>query len=208
MLPELETIVRTVAAAFVLLVPGAAAASGFEWHSVRYGRRGRDWVLRLLLFSGLWLGAGFALWRWLAAEYWDELIGREPVPWWLNVVPVTFVVVPYGIGWMLGWLTVRHPSRMRKVLGGNREPTAWDHVFETRQAGFVRCRLRNGRWVGGLYVKHAPVTSWAATDEADRDLYLARAILFNQDDGSPVLHDGVPFETQGGILLQRSDIES
>lgn len=28
---------------------------------------------------------------------------------------------------------------MRAFLGGNRTPTAWDHLFEGREAGFVRC---------------------------------------------------------------------
>lgn len=151
MVPEFESIARTTAVAFVLLVPGAAAAAGFEWHSVRYSRRGRDWVLRLLLLSGLWLAGGFWLWHWLAMNYWDDLSARRPVPWWVYVVPLAFVVLPYVVGWLLGWLTVQFPAWMRRVLGGNRTPTAWDHLFIHGTAGSVRCRLRSGRWVGGSY---------------------------------------------------------
>ncbi len=80
MVPELETIARTAALTFVALVPGASAAAGFEWHSVRYGRRRKDWVLRLLLFSGLWLAAGFWVWHWLAMSYWAEFVALRPVP--------------------------------------------------------------------------------------------------------------------------------
>ena len=181
MVPELEAVARTAALTFVALVPGASAAAGFEWHSVRYSRRRKDWVLRLLLFSGLWLAAGFWLWHSLARNYWDDLVALEPLPWYVNLVPTGFVVVPYAFGWSVGWLTASQPGRMRWLLGGNRTPTAWDHLFETRAIGLLRCRLRSGRWVGGFYVEDAPVTSYAATDEDDRDLYLARAILFDQE---------------------------
>ena len=208
MIPELETIARTAALTFVALVPGASAAAGFEWHSVRYGRRRKDWVLRLLLFSGLWLAVGFWVWHWLAMNYWADFVALQPVPWYVNFIPTGFVVVPYALGWSMGWLTARSPRRVRWLLGGNRTPTAWDHLFEQRAIGLLRCRLRSGRWVGGLYIEHEPVTSYAATDEDDRDLYLARTILLDQETAAPVLRDGVPVETSGGILLQRSDIES
>ncbi len=208
MVPELETIARTAALTFVALVPEASAAAGFEWHSVRYGRRRKDWVLRLLLFSGLWLAAGFWVWHWLTMSYWAEFVALRPVPWYVNFVPTGFVVVPYALGWGMGWLTARSPRRMRWLLGENRTPTAWDHLFEQRAIGVLRCRLRSGRWVGGLYIEHEPVTSYAAIDEDDRDLYLARAILFHQETAAPVLRDGVPVETRGGILLQRRDVES
>ncbi|WP_420625964.1 hypothetical protein [Candidatus Poriferisodalis sp.] len=48
----------------------------------------------------------------------------------------------------------------------------------------------------------------ACTDGNERDLYLAQAILFDQETAAPVLRDGVPVETNGGILLQRRDVES
>ena len=175
---------------------------------MRYGRRRKDWVLRLLLFSGLWLAAGFWVWHWLAMNHWAEFVALQPVPWYVNFIPTGFVVVPYALGWGMGWFTARSPRRLRWLLGENRTPTAWDHLFEQRSIGLLRCRLRSGRWVGGLYIEHEPVTSYAATDEDDRDLYLAWAILFDQETAAPVLRDGVPVETRGGILLQRHDVES
>lgn len=208
MVSELETTLRTVAVAFVALVPGAAAAAGFEWHSVRYGRRSKDWVLRLLLFSGLWLAAGFWAWHWLAMNHWASLVSLRPVPWYVNLVPASFVGVPYTFGWGVGWLTAHAPHRMRRLLGGNRTPTAWDHLFETQEAGLLRCRLRSGRWVGGFYAEDKKATSYAGADDDDRDLYIARAILFDQQTAAPVLRNGVPVETNGGILLQRRDVES
>ena len=208
MIPELEAVTRTAALAFVALVPGASATAGFEWHAVRYGQRRKDWVLRLLLVSGVWLAAGFWALHWLAMNYWHDVVALRPVPWHVNLVPADFVAVPYAFGWGIGWLTAHLPGRMRWLLGGNRTPTAWDHLFETQAVGLLRCRLRSGRWVGGFYAQDQPVTSFAGTDGDDRDLYLARAVLFDQQTAAPVLRDGVPVQTRGGILLLRRDVES
>ena len=122
MLPEFETIARSAAVAFALLVPGASAAAGFEWHSVRYSRRRKDWVLRLRLFSGLWLGAGFWPWHWLAMNHWDDLAARRPVPWFVYVVPLGFVVVPYGAGLGDGMVDECLPTR--NAQGPRRQPDA------------------------------------------------------------------------------------
>lgn len=208
MLPEFETIARTAAVAFVLLVPGAAAAAGFEWHAVRYSRRGRDWGLRLLLFSGVWLAAGFWVWHSLALRYWDDLADRKPVSWWVYLVPLGFVFAPYVVGWGLGWLTTKHPRRMRRLLGVNRAPTAWDQLFGSREAGFVRCRLRSGRWVGGLYGNAEPIPSYASTGDERWDVYIAKAVFFDEA-GVPVRDDeGDLWLTGSGILLESQEIES
>lgn len=208
MIPEFATVARTAAVTFVLLVPGAAAAAGFEWHAVRYSRRRKDWVLRLLLFSGMWLAAGFWLWNWLAGNYWDDLIAREPVPWYVYTVPAGFVAVPYVLGRALGWLAARQPHRMRTLLGVNRAPTAWDHLFGSRKAGFIRCRLVSGRWVGGLYGAAAPIQSYAATEDDRWDLYIATEVLFD-DAGIPKRDDeGRLLLSRSGILLDSQQIES
>ncbi|WP_419944569.1 DUF6338 family protein [Candidatus Poriferisodalis sp.] len=208
MLPEFESITRSAAVAFALLVPGASAAAGFEWHSVRYSRRRKDWVLRLLLFSGLWLGAGFWLWHSLAVDHWDDLVARKPLPWFVYAVPLGFVVVPYGLGWALGWMTSAFPRGMRKVLGGNRTPTAWDHLFDHGTAGSVRCRLRSGRWVGGSYEETGQIDSFASADDTMVDVYISKAVEYDQDSGAPLLRDGEPAWTGGGLLLRWDEIES
>lgn len=97
---------------------------------------------------------------------------------------------------------------MSRLLGPIRAPSAWDLLFDTREAGFVSCRLRSGRWVGGLYVDAVPVRSYVGADGPVQDIYLARAAVFDQDSGNPVRRDGDYVWTGGGILLKWADIES
>ena len=72
----------------------------------------------------------------------------------------------------------------------------------------MSCRLRSGRWVGGLYVDAVPVRSYVGADGPVQDIYLARAAVFDQDSGNPVRRDGDYVWTGGGILLKWADIES
>ena len=41
---------------------------------------------------------------------------------------------------------------MARLVGPVRAPFAWDLLFDTREAGFVSCRLRSGRWVAYMWM--------------------------------------------------------
>ena len=115
---------------------------------------------------------------------------------------------PTGLGWAMGWLTSAFPRGMRKVLGGNRTPTAWDHLFSQGKAGSVRCRLRSGRCVGGSYEDVGRINSFASADDALIDVYISKAVEYDQDTGVPLLRNGEPAWTGGGLLLRWNEIES
>ena len=159
------TIAPTATVIVVMLMPGACAAAGFEWHAQRYGRRGKGWVLSLILHSGLWFALGAWPLHWLAITYWDRVVALDPLPWALYLVPAMYLVVPAAGGWGLGKLATKFPAEVKALLGRNREPTAWDYLFGAEKVGFLHCRLRSGRWVGGLYGEAEEITSWASSDE-------------------------------------------
>ena len=192
----------------VLLLPGAFAAWGFERHVQRYGRRLKDWFLRLAGLSAVCLAVGAGPLYWLVATYWRDFAEREPLPAWLYLVPGLYLVLPASGGWVLGLLVRRTGSTMSRLLGPTRAPSAWDSLFEAGDVGFVTCRLRSGRWVGGLYSDADPIRSYAGADGPVPDIYLAHAVEFDQDSGYPVRLDGDYVWTSGGILLKWADIES
>lgn len=97
---------------------------------------------------------------------------------------------------------------MSRLLGPIRAPSAWDLLFDTADAGFVRCRLRSGRWVGGFYANAVPIRSYVGADGPAQDIYIAHAVEFDQDTGDPDSLDGGYVWTGGGILLKWADIES
>lgn len=218
----------------VLLLPGAFAAWGFERHAQRYGRRLKDWLLRLAGLSAVCLAAGAWPLHWVVSSYWDDFVQGRPLPWPIFLAPIAYLGVPTAAGWWFGLQTrplksidseSREPLRtrlgsvlrlpiLRRVVSGlpgpNRAPTAWNALFDARKAGFVRCRLRSGRWVGGLYATASPVSSYVGPEGPDQDIYIAYAAEFDQGTGDPVLHEGgVRFMwLRGGILLKWADIES
>jgi len=218
----------------VLLLPGAFAAWGFERHVRRYGRRLKDWLLRLAGLSAVCLAVGAWPLHWVVSSYWDDFIDGGALPWFVFLAPVAYLAVPAAVGWSLGllmrprnlvesqphrplrvWFTsaLRKPILRRiasRLPGPNRAPTAWDALFEARKAGLIRCRLRSGRWVGGLYARASPVSSYVGPEGPDQDIYVAYAAEFNQDTGEPALRvdDGDLVWLGGGILLKWADIES
>ena len=217
-----------------LLLPGAFAAWGFERHVQRYGRRLKDWLLRLAGLSAVCLALGAWPLHWVVSSYWDDFTQGRALPWYVFLAPVAYLAVPAAVGWSLGLLMrprnliesePRMPLRMRlrsalrrpilrrvasQLPGPHRAPTAWDALFDARQAGFVRCRLRSGRWVGGLYAKASPVSSYVGPEGPEQDIYVAYAAEFDQGTGEPALREdkrGLVW-LNGGILLKWADIES
>lgn len=218
----------------VLLLPGAFAAWGFERHVQRYGRRLKDWLLRLAGLSAVCLAVGAWPLHWVVSSYWDDFARGRALPWYVFLTPVAYLAVPAAVGWSLGLLmrprnliasATREPLRtrlgsvlrrpiLRRVAsalpGPNRAPTAWDALFDARASGFIRCRLRSGRWVGGLYARASPVSSYVGPEGPDQDIYIAYAAEFDQGTGEPALRE----DTQGlvwlngGVLLKWADIES
>ena len=218
----------------VLLLPGAFAAWGFERHAQRYGRRLKDWLLRLAGLSAVCLAVGAWPLHWVISSYWDDFTDGKALPWLVYLAPVAYLAVPAAVGWWLGLLmrprnlleseprksfrtrlksALRQPVLRRaasRLPGPHRAPSAWDALFDAREAGFVRCRLRSGRWVGGLYAKASPVSSYVGPEGPDQDIYIAYAAEFDQGTGEPALKEGEDelVWLNGGILLKWADIES
>ena len=88
----------------VLLLPGAFAAWGFERHVQRYGRRLKDWLLRLAGLSAGCLAVGAWPLHWLASSYWDDFTDGTALPWPVFLAPVAYLAVPAAVGWLLGLL--------------------------------------------------------------------------------------------------------
>lgn len=196
---------------FVFLLPGAFFAWGFERNVPRYGKKLKDWLLRLAGMSAVCLAAGAWLLHWLVTSHWDDFAAGRMLPWPVYLAPVVYVAAPAAVGWGCGWLLGRSRptgALYQRILAPRRAPTAWDHLFAQGTAGFVRCRLHSGRWVGGLYDRSNPVTSYTSDGEVAQDLYIARAAEFDQDTGAAVMRRGDYAWTQGGIYLKMDDIES
>ena len=129
----------------VLLLPGAFAAWGFERHVQRYGRRLKDWLLRLAGLSAVCLALGAGPLYWLMATYGRDFAARQALPWWLYLVPGLYLVLPASGGWALGLLVRRSGSPMSRLPRSDPRPVRLGSAVRHRRAsGFVRCRLAVG----------------------------------------------------------------
>ncbi|MFE0155519.1 DUF6338 family protein [Nonomuraea sp. NPDC059007] len=44
-------------------------------------------------------------------------------------------------------------------------PTSWDYAFASRRAGFIRARLKSGRWIGGWYGYNSHASAYPQTPD-------------------------------------------
>lgn len=210
MTSALDALVLTL----ISLLPGAFAAWGFERNVPRYSHRSRDWVIRLAGASAICLCAGSWPIYWIYANYWDQLSAGKTVPRLLFLVPFAYLFLPFCFGWFAGIAVNRRGGGLGRLLASNRAPTAWDHVFATRQPALVRCRLHSGAWVGGLFSSGMVSSdgiggaSYASNAIDDQDIFIAFAIEFDQRTGETrVVGDDYAW-TGGGVLIKWSDVES
>ncbi len=195
----------------VLVLPGAFFSWGLERHLPHYSMLFKDWLVRPAGATALWNAVAAWPLHWLYTSYWDDLSQQKPLPWPIYLTPIAYLVVPAAAGWTSGWSFKRaecRSMRFAKVFAPNRHPTSWDEIFGADTPGFVRCRLQSGRWVGGLYHQEQPIRSSASFGKvSERDLYISRAVHFDQDSGSPMIRNNQHALKGGGIHLRASEIE-
>ena len=192
----------------VALLPGALFVWGFERNAGRYGIGLKDRVLRLVGSSAVFLALSASGLYWLYASYWDQFSTREPLPVWLVAMPITYVAVPGIVGWILGVHVRRGTGWIRALAGPDRAPRAWDHLFQDRPAGLVRCKMKSGTWVGGEYAEAEGMRPYASGYPENQELYLARSLEISPDDGRFILDENSQMiRGEGGLLMRWEEIE-
>lgn len=203
----------------VAMLPGACAAWGYRRHTSSYGNRLRDWLLRLGgLSAAMWCVGGWPAY-WVYANYREPFAAGDALPRALALVPVAYLALPLVAGWMLGRGVAADRRWAVWLTGSRRAPRAWDHLFERHRSGFVRCRMKSGAWIGGLFDGTSTPSSYAAGETDQLDLYISRALHLDQQTGaftyrSPNALDGPAHGhgamldfTGGGLLMKWSEVE-
>lgn len=93
---------------------------------------------------------------------------------------------------------------MSQVLNGpDPAPRAWDHVFGTPRDAWIRLRLNDGTWLGGLWERVGSDCSYASGFPYEQDLYLCRTVPVDPDSGAyrPDAQAGP------GVLLRWSEVQ-
>jgi hypothetical protein len=135
----------------VALLPGALYVWAFERQAGRYGIGLSDRVLRFVggsaVFLAVFAGPLYALY----IQFARDVAAARPLPLWLVMLPLAYVGLPLVAGTLLGVGLRRDWHLARIVAGPDPAPRAWDHLFQYRVDGWIRCRMKSGIWLGGAY---------------------------------------------------------
>nr|MDE0500571.1 DUF6338 family protein [bacterium] len=198
------------AASFVLaaLLPGALLVWSFERWAGRYGIGLQDRALRFAGGSAVFLSISAGPIYWLYANHWDDFASRQVLPGWMWTIPILYTVAPLVGGGVLGYGWKNNWSWARFVSGRDRTPRAWDHLFQDRPAGGVRCKLKSGTWIGGIFGQIDGRRPFAAGYPESQDLYLPAILSLDPDSGEINTNaDGNPEIMDSGILIRWEEIE-
>jgi len=209
---------------FVLVVlPGAVYVWSFERIVGRWGIGFADRLFRFAAASAVFLAVFSAplYFLWLefihhrvveedgSVRFVNRLADGEDIPVWLFVVPIAYVTIPAAAGTAVGHAVAARSrgwrSLSRILVGRDPAPRAWDFLFSSRPSAVMRMRLKDGgAWLGGLFGE----SSYAAGyPEEPQDLFLERAYVMNQEDGSFVTDDqGRPEELGSGVIVRWDEV--
>lgn len=189
-----------ILAAAIALLPGGIFTWRFE---AAVGRR-RDGVgdrlLRIFIVSAIFV----ALFGWVAYYYgypqWLRLLDDNLEPaWWAWLLPVAYVALPGLAGHAAGRLY--RITRVARFFDRGHD-TAWEKVFTTPWAGYIRLKLTDDTWVYGPW----GAGSYAASHEPF-DLFVSDT-AFVRTDGQPVTDDdGRPKLRGFGVLIAWSAVQ-
>ena len=193
-------------AAFV--IPGAVFVWRFEAQAGSYGVGLKDRALRLMGASAVLFSLSAWALYWAYIEYRPTFAELAMPPWWFWIVPILYTIGPGVIGSLLGYAWKKNWLGARFIIGKNRAPRAWDHLFQDEPAGIVRCKLRSKTWIGGVYAEGYGNEPYTSGYPEPQDMYLPAMIDINPETGETITdEDDIPIVLDWGVLLRWEDIE-
>lgn len=199
---------QAVTLLIVALLPGAFFVWGFERNAGRYGIGLKDRALRLVGVSSVFIAVFATVLYWLYANYWQAFKSGDPLPTGLVIAPIAYLSIPGALGWFAGSRLRRGSKWARSLAGSSRAPRAWDHLFQDRRGGWIRCRMKSGAWIAGAYAAVEDVEPYASGYPEPQEIFLARSIEIDRDDGNFVYDDDErPQFGAGGLLIRWGEIE-
>lgn len=188
------------------VLPGALYTWSFEQQAGRWGAVAGDRVQRFLGASAFFLVAELpVLYGWVYRTFvvTGDIRAGRPLPFWVWVLPIAFVVVPVGAGQIVGRAAYHRRGWVKILTGPSPAPRAWDALFATAElTGWIRLRLTDDSWVCGLWgpSPNTGLTSYAAGYPEGQDLLIAEVVEADGD-GEFLTEHGLPVLTGRSLLI-------
>lgn len=201
---------EAVGVAAIALLPGALYIWGFERQVGAWGIGFSDRLLRFFATSAIFhaLIAPLTYWLWATYIRTGTLSAGRPLPIWLWPVVLVYVVLPFGLGTIVGRSTREAREWARLFTGPDPAPRAWDHFFAARPDGWIRLKLKSGVWVGGAYApSDGGIQSYAAGYPEPQDIFLAETVEVDPETGTFVLEEEEPVFRGTSLLIRWEEVE-
>lgn len=131
------------------IVPGILFKVGYEAVVGPWGAHATDRLLRVLAtsaaFHAVFAVATYTLWQQFIATGALASPDAEP-PEWLLLIPLAYIGIPYVVGIVFGKVVKQGPWILPDP-----HPTAREYLFGFQREGWVRLKLKDGRWLAGSY---------------------------------------------------------
>jgi hypothetical protein len=196
---------QTLIIAILTVVPGGVYTWAFEQQAGRYGANFGDRVQRFLAVSvllvTLQLPVLYLAVRHLLREGFKPF--EDNLPWWLWLVALAYVAVPFLLGRLVGLGTAQRARWATWITGPAPAPRAWDELFSRPDLnGWIRVQLSDGRWVCGLWGTSTTtgLTSYASGYPEEKDLLIAE-IAETDENGEFITEEGAPVLTGRAAMV-------
>jgi hypothetical protein len=192
---------QAIAVLTLALIPGSLYFWAFERQTGRWGIGLSDRVLRFIGASALFHVAFAPASYWLWANEWPRARDGEPLSLWLWALALLYVAMPIVAGTTVGFATRVGLTWARFFAGPHPAPRAWDYLFEREPDGYVRLRLKSGRWIAGLFAEVDGRAPYTAGYPEPQDLLLPATVKIDPETGEFPLDDDGRVQLQRGALL-------
>lgn len=202
----------TTALLAAALLPGAFFQWAYERNAGRYSIGLKDRFLRISGMSAVML----AVFAWplhrLYANYWQRIVDGDSLPRLIYTIPIVYFLVPLVLGWLYGYSLKNGQAWATLLAGSGRFSTAWDYALHEREGAWIRCKLKSGVWVGGVFANKVNGTnnskkrSYASGYPEPHELYIEPTVILDEDTGEFLFTGDKPQFGLGGLWLKGEDI--
>jgi len=190
--------VQALAIAVVVVLPGALGVWGYERRVGKWSIGSPDRVIRFIASSAAFHAALAPLTYWLWRHYIHSgrLERHDTLPAFLWVALLLYLAMLYAVGRIAGWAATGDP-RLGRLGQTSPVPLSWDYFFATNPNGWMRIRLKSGRWIGGAF---AP-GSYASAIPKPPISTLSLSPRWNQESGNFLLNEAGGLVRREGTLF-------
>lgn len=203
-----------VALAITLLavLPGALYTWAFEQQAGNWGADSTDRLARFAgasaIFLALELPAVYECYRRYVAT--GDVAAGRPLPAAVWTLPLVVILVPFGLGRLVGRATHRRRPWASVLTGPAPAPRAWDDLFaQADLTGWLVLKLKEGHWLGGYWGASTAtgLRSYAAGYPDVQDLLVAETAEVDQNGDFIVDEHGFPRLTGVATLVRWDEVD-